>query len=265
MKMFVLLSFCALAAAEESESLSLLQTAAQVQSHSFGKEECKAAKADQKSNKDALKAARKAAKDAKAAAKAAKAAFIASKAATTEACVKEEKAPKAAATPVPELPTICRPTRGAGMRPGRPLTNNAGDLLVMDEMCAKGNWVKGKGTGMSQTLLKKNGKPLESPEACVDAALKDPVCLDGINKKDPPLPSVGGGQQPGAFFGAADFVNWDGATQACECGWRGDGNSGGHTEFSCKSNPGEEKYLCGFLGMGQAITTAGVVSTNPIR
>jgi len=77
MKMFALLSVCVLAAAEEietgeSESLSLLQTAAQVQSHHFGidEQECEDAKADTQAAKAALKLARTTFKSQKKAAKA---------------------------------------------------------------------------------------------------------------------------------------------------------------------------------------------------
>jgi len=269
MKMFVLLSVFVLAAAEESQSLSLLQTAAHMQSHSFGKEECEAAKADQKSKKAALKAARKAAKDAraaaqiakaaakaaKAAAKAAKEAFDASKAAVTEAC--PTKIPKAGATPVPELPTGCR--KGRGVSVGRQLTQSSSDFLMADETCASGTWLAARGVGAVHSL-NKGSKKIKSPEACVDAALKDPTCIDGADKS------------PVACPGAADFVNFQVATGDCECGWAGTGpKQGGLPMFTCYTgamfnspppNGFGQNYVCGFIGIG--LNAAGTV-VNGIR
>jgi len=251
--------------AESDEHISLLQTMA-IKTDADN-DDCKEATTEMKSKKAALKAAREDAKDAKAALKAAKAAakaaklaakaakeaLTSSKAAATEACPK--KAPKAGATPVPELPTRCRNTRGHGPGSGRPMTNNMADSLQADETCASGTWVKGRAVGGLHTVLAKNGKNPKSAEACVDAANKDTRCT-----VEPKVP-----------YGPADFINYwapgkFGAGK-CECGWNSDGWAAGLPTFTCYNpdwpHAGADAWTCGFSGIGRG--KDGVVVNNPIR
>lgn len=262
----------ALVACSDRDSLSLLQTSAEVKGHAHAsgaasrivvvEDDCKEATADMKSKKAALKAAREEAKNARAAAKAAKAAakaakaaqkaakeaFITSKARKTDAC--PVKPPKAGATPVTELPTKCRDTRGHGGA-GRPMANNMADPMQADETCASGTWVKGRAVGRLHTVLAKNGKNPKSAAKCADAANADVLCT----------------VDPGYPYGAADFVNYWADEGKCECGWNSDGWAGGLPSFTCYNSDwphaGADAYSCGFAGISRG--KDGVVVNNPVR